>query len=151
MLMLGMTVSLLWSTHFLLLGAVTGAAMNALSALRCYVYYRVKPVKRNLWVPWLFMGLLCTATIFTWQGAVSLLPLAGSLCSILASWQRRPKAIRRLSLGSSPPWFVYNFISGSYPGMVVEVLLVMSNLIGQYRFDFKHPAHRRLLHATKAA
>jgi len=52
--------------------------------------------------------------------------------------------MRRLGLLSSPPWFTYNFISGSYPGMVIEVLLVTSNLIGQYRFDLK-PAFRNKL------
>ncbi len=149
MIALGVAVSLLWSTHFLLLGATTGAAMNLLSAGRGYVYYRVHPNKRNTWVLWLFVGLTAIATALTWQGMISLLPFAGSLSSVVAFWHRKPKMIRRLAFLSSPPWLTYNIIVGSYPGIVVEILLMASNLIGQYRFDLKHPVHHKLLRVTK--
>ena len=149
MLVLGMMASLLWSSHFFLLGALTGAAMNLLSTVRSYVYYKVKPTKKNRWVLWLFEALTVIATALTWAGLISLLPLVGSLFSVIAFWHKKPKIIRRLAIGSSPPWFVYNTIIGSYPGMAVEVLLVTSNLVGQYRFDFRPVIHRRVSHLTK--
>lgn len=139
-----MTASLLWAAHFFLLGAATGSAMNLLSATRAYTFLRVKPTKRNRWVMWTFAGLLVLATGLTWQGVLSLLPLTGSLFGVIGDWQRKPKMIRRLNFGSSPPWLVYNVISGSYPGIVVEVLRMTSNLIGQYRFDIKPATRRRL-------
>lgn len=143
MLLLGMTASLLWTVHFFLLGALTGSALNLLSSIRSYTFLKVKPNRRNRWVMWLFAGLLALATILTWQGLLSLLPLIGSMFGIIGDWQKKPKMIRRLNFGSSPPWLIYNVISGSYPGMVVEVLRMTSNLIGQYRFDFKKPASLR--------
>lgn len=151
MLILGMMVSLLWSTHFLLLGAATGAAMNLLSATRSYVYYKVPPTKKNQWIMWFFVFITAIATAFTWKGPISLLPFIGSLFSIIAFWQKNTKYIRRLALGSSPPWFIHNAIVGSYPGMVVEVLLVISNLIGQYRFDFKHVTRQKITRANRTS
>lgn len=140
-LLLSMTASLLWTAHFFLLGAITGSAMNLLGATRAYSFLKVEPTRRNRWVMWSFAGLLVVATALTWQGPLSLLPLAGSLFGVVGDWQKRPKMIRRLNFGSSPPWLVYNVVSGSYPGVVVEVLRMTSNLVGQYRFDFR-PALR---------
>lgn len=137
MLLLGVCSCLLWTTHFFLLGAMTGAAMNLVAAVRGYVYIRVKPNKKNRWVMWSFICLLATATAVTWHGTLSLLPFTGSLFSVIGDWQKKPKMIRRLNLGTSPPWLVYNVISGSYPGVVVEILKTGSNLIGQYRFDLR--------------
>jgi inner membrane protein len=139
-----MTASLLWTAHFFLLGAATGSAMNLLSATRAYTFLRVKPAKRNRWVMWSFAGLLAIAAGLTWQGPLSLLPLTGSLFGVIGDWQRKPKMIRRLNFGSSPPWLIYNVVSGSYPGIVVEILRMTSNLIGQYRFDIKPATRRRL-------
>lgn len=148
-LLLGMTASLLWSAHFFLLGAATGAALNLLSTVRTYIYLKIKPGKHNRWIMWSFAGLLVIATILTWHGAISLLPLVGSMFSVLGDWQKKPKYIRRLNFGSSPPWLVYNVISGSYPGITVEILKMTSNLIGQYRFDFRPVARARRAYAYK--
>jgi len=149
MLILGMSACLLWSAHFFLLGAVTGAAMNSLGTVRSYVYYRVKPTKRNRWILWSFIGIITILTALTWQGIISLLPFIASVLNLVAYWQKKPKHIRRLALASSPPWFIYNMISGSYPGMIVEVLLMISNLIGQYRFDLKTTYRNKLLRAFR--
>jgi hypothetical protein len=149
MLLLGLSACLLWTTHFYLLGAMTGSAMNLLAAGRFCVYYRVKPSKQNRWILWSFIGLTALATALTWKGMISLLPFIGTASGAIAFWQKKTKYIRRLALVSSPPWFTYNVIVGSYPGMVAEALLMSSNFIGQYRFDFKSALHRKLLRVAK--
>lgn len=149
MLLLGLSACLLWATHFYLLGAVTGSAMNLLAAVRFSVYYRTKPSKQNRWVMWFFVGLTALVTVLTWKGMISLLPFIGTACGVIAFWQVKTKYIRRLALISSPPWFIYGAIVGSYPGMAAEALLMGSNLIGQYRFDFRTVFRKKLLRATK--
>jgi len=148
MLMLGLLTCLLWATHFYLLGAMTGSAMNLLAAGRFYVYYRVKPSKQNHWISWLFVGLTALAAALTWQGMISLLPFIGTTSMVIAFWQTNPKYIRRLALASSPPWIIYGAIVGSYPVIVAEALLMSSNFIGQYRFDFNTALRRKLLRKT---
>lgn len=148
-LLLGMTASLLWSAHFFLLGAATGSALNLLSTVRTGIYLRVRPSRRNMWIMWSFAGLLALATVLTWHGLISLLPFMGSMFGVLGDWQKRPKYIRRLNFGSSPSWLVYNVISGSYPGIAVEILKMSSNLIGQYRFDLKPAIRSRLMRLSR--
>jgi hypothetical protein len=145
MLLLGMGASLLWSVHYLLLAAPTGVAMNILGASRGYIYHRTRPTKQNRWILWTLICVTMAATVLTWQGIISLLALIGSLGNVIAYWQTKPKYIRRLALISSPSWLTYNAISGSYPGVVAEILSITSNLLGQYRFDFKRISRRNLL------
>lgn len=145
MILLGLCGCLLWAGHFFLLGALTGAALNTVAAVRFYVYYRTKPSKRNIWIMWFFIGVTILATALTWQGWISLLPFIGTASGVIAFWQKKTKYIRRLALVSSPPWLTYAIIVGSYPGIVVESLLLISNLTGQARFDFKKFQYRKLL------
>jgi hypothetical protein len=150
MLLLGLSGCLLWATHFYLLGAVTGSAVNLIAAMRFSVYYKTKPSSQNRWILWSFIGLTALATAFTWKGAISLLPFIGTASGVIAFWQKKPKYIRRLALISSPPWFIYAAIVGSYPGMIAETLLMSSNFIGQYRFDFKSVFRKKLRLAKPA-
>lgn len=142
MLALSVVASLLYSVHFFLLGAPTGAAMNFINAIRYYAFGKVSPSKQNAWVLYVFLIIIATATWLTWQGWFSVLAALGSALSTLAFWQNNPTYIRRISMGVPPLWFSYNAIAGSYAGMVVEVFLFISNLIGQYRFDMIKPKTR---------
>jgi hypothetical protein len=136
MLLLGLATCLLWAMHFYFLGAMTGFAMNLIAAGRFLAYYKTKPAKQNRWLMWLFIGITALATTLTWKGAISLLPFIGTACMVIAFWQTNTKHIRRLALASSPPWIIYGVIVGSYPVIAAETLLMVSNLIGQYRFDY---------------
>jgi hypothetical protein len=55
----------------------------------------------------------------------------------MASGQLNTKNIRRVALLAPPLWFSYNFLTHSYPGMFIEIFVICSNIIGQYRFDAK--------------
>ncbi len=129
--------AILYALHFFLLGAITGGAMNLIGAIRSAAYYRYPPSKNRRWLFMLFVLIAFIAAGFFWQGPLSLLALAGTLSYGVAYWQHDPTHIRRYLMISFPLWFVYNAVSGSYPGMAIEVIMAISNLISQYRFDFK--------------
>lgn len=150
MLTLQLIAALLYAVHFYLLGAITGAALNATGAARNYAFTRHSD-KRSWWLPGAFIAVFCLVTALTWQGPLSLLPLGGMISGTLAFWQRTPNHIRLIALISPPLWFTYNFISGSYPGMLVETIMFGSNLIGIYRFDIRRlePAGNATLEPKK--
>lgn len=135
MLALATVAACLFASHYFLLGAMTGAVMNLIGAARSFVFMHVKPRKSNRWVLYLFLGAAIVATAATWHGPISLLALAGTGCSAVASWQRNPRLIRRFALATPFPWFVYAILTGSIAGMVVEMMSLTSNLIGRHRHD----------------
>lgn len=143
MLKLAMLAALIYAIHFFLLGAITGAAMSLISGGRNFVFYRFITGKKNPIVLVVFISLSVGATYLTWQGPVSLLALGGSIAATFAFWHTKPKHIRRWAVLAPPLWFTYDAISGSFPGMLIQVITLGSNLIGEYRFDFRGHAHAR--------
>jgi hypothetical protein len=143
MLKLVAAAAVLYAVQFCLLGAFTGAAMNIIGAARSYTFYKIRPSKRHQWILIVFIGLAIIGAIVTWQGVLSLLPTLGSICGGIAIWHKKPKQIRRWSLVASPLWFIYNAYSGSYAGMAIDVIMLSSNLLGEYRFDINHKSNMR--------
>jgi inner membrane protein len=141
MLKLCMVSGILYAIHFFLLSAPTGAIMNLIGIGRAYTYGGITPNRRHISVLIVFSVLAIAGGIITWQGPLSLLPIGGFICNGIAYWHTEPKQIRRWALTASPLWFTYNAVSGSYPGMLIEVVMLCSNLLGEYRYDFRHKAH----------
>lgn len=136
MLHVSMFGQILYAIHFALLGAFTGSLMNIIGAVRSYLFARIDTKKKPMILFYVFVSMYLIALFFTWKGPISVLPVIGMISGTIAFWQTNPRHIRMIGLISPPLWFTYNFISGSYPGMLAEVVLLSSNLIGIYRFDF---------------
>lgn len=137
MLKLMLIASVLYSVHFFLLGALTGAALNALNAIRSYVYANKNEKKwASHWFwPIIFIFSCVVVCVLTWQGRYSILPaLSASLQSVIL-WSNKTKMIRYLSLTVPPFWLTYNIIVGSIPGIIIEILVFCSVCVAIYRFD----------------
>ena len=123
--------------HFALLGAWTAVAMNAISAIRTYVFHQ-RDIKgwanKRIWF-YLFLGLFWIVGFLVWEGSFSLFPILAMTAETIGLWMEKTRHIRLLNIIPRPLWFTYNFIVGSYAGMVTEVFVFCSILIGIFRFD----------------
>ena len=126
-----------YAIHFGLLGAVSGSAMNVIALLRCLVFYRRgerKWADSPVWIP-VFLAVIVGATAVFWEGPKSLLTFAGMVCTTFAMRAAAARAVRLLNLPSDPLWLIYNAISGSISGVVTEIGIMCSILIGFLRHD----------------
>jgi hypothetical protein len=135
MLLLSMTATTLYAVSFVYLHAYTGALIDSIAAVQCYAFYRSKSIKQNMTVFVAFRAIAAVATIVTWAGIISLLPFIGSVISGFASSQIKTKNIRRIALLSVPFWLSYAILVHSYPSIFIDIFVLCSNLLGQYRFD----------------
>lgn len=131
--------SLLWALHYVLLGAPTGAAVNVLRAGRDYAFDRFR---RHKWIYPTSLVLLVLVAILSWHNWTSIFPIIATTIGTTALWQKSPRRIRFLSLFVPPFWFLYNVTNGSIAGMVNDLIIFSSVLVGIYRFDV-HPKIRR--------
>lgn len=145
MLSLAAIAAILYACSFFLLHAYTGAALNLIGGIRCYLFMKSKSAKDSLLVFGLFASISSIAAYLTWVGPLSLLALAGTISSSISGGQLSTKWMRRAGLLAPPLWFSYNLIIRSYPGMFIELFVLASNAIGQYRFDFRSPRERSTL------
>lgn len=125
-----------FTIHFLMLGAYTGALMNFIAAVRSVVFANKdkKWGKSNWWI--VFFSLVCiVAVAFSWEGAKSLLPMAGMVLTTISWGIEKANLVRLISLPSSPLWIVYNFISSSMAGVLTEVFVMISIITAMIRLD----------------
>ena len=127
-----------WTLHFILLGALTGAAMNAASILRAGAFFvAAKKHSHSRVVFMAVMALFFGMAVLTWQGWVSALPLVAMTLSTVAMWQKSPQHMRAIIIVSTPFWIAYNIINASIAGVVTEVLLAISAAVGLYVYRRK--------------
>ena len=111
--------------------------MNLIEAGMVYVAYakETKPwAKRKAW-PYLFILLFVLVSLITAKSFIDFLPALAQIFGTAAVWQSNPRTIRFIMLVPRPLWFVYNFFVGSYAGIVTEIFILISVLVGIMRFD----------------
>ena len=136
---------LFFSVQFLLLGSYSGFALNIIGVFNSLIYYFKSENKRfaqgPMWlvifsVAYLGAGLVVSLTTGKW---LEFLPSVAMVFNLFTRYSGNLKAIRLAQLlVSSPFWFAYDFVAGSYGGCLNEVLAVSSAAIALIRYDLPH-------------
>ncbi len=130
-----------WATHFGLLGAWAGCILNVIGMARCIVFAdRGRDTKMGRiadWLGWLpiFIVLSCGATLLTWKGPFDLLPMLGMVLTTFALRATSSTTVRLLTLPNDPMWLIYNASEGSVSGVLTEVAIMCSIIVGMIRHD----------------
>ncbi len=119
----------------MMLGATTGALLNGIAVFREIVfYYRCdkKWASHRFWL-YLFVVLMGISPVFTWMGAVSILPTAGSVVSVFAFYCEKPQHTRLLGLAAMLPWLIYAMIITNYGLLLTTTIQFFSAVLGLIR------------------
>lgn len=127
----------LFAVHYSLLHAWTGMTLNLIEALMVYVSYQgeTKPWAKQKFWPYVFILLFIIAGLAISRTLIGILPIIAQSFGTIAAYQKNPRAIRFIMLVPRPLWFLYNLSVGSYAGMVTEIFILLSVVIGIIRFD----------------
>lgn len=154
--------SLLFAIHYIFLHAWIGVAMDLIGTVRNIIFsYNVQKNKSNQW--WIIgfatftVGVGIATIISSWENMLigtqwlssnylttTLLAIFCSILSIIAKFIstvgygfNNPQLIRKINLASSSCWLSYNFIYFSIPGVVNELMVLISDSIALIRFRKK--------------
>lgn len=147
MLRIQLVSGLVWTLHYILLGALSGAGFNFMTSVRNYLFVRYR---KQTWLFWVVIVAYFFTVLVTWKNWTSIFPLVASIVSTIAFWQKNPRHIRFLGLLVPPFWFTYNLLNGSYPGMLGDMITLSSILVGIYRFDVL-PVYRKRISSRNRA
>lgn len=119
--------NILFTLHYLMLGADTGAALSVLSVLQAaaaiplgerpgfrYVYLATLPV-------------IAGTLALTWNGAPSVFASLGTALVSLGRYQTDIYRMRLVLFAAGPGWFIHNLIVWSVPGMTTDALCATLN------------------------
>ena len=126
--------SLVFSLHYLLLGAFPAALLNAVGIIRNIVYNRKdKKALLDKAVPWVFAVMMVVLGLWSWQGIHSFLVIAGIGINTVCLSLKNPQNIRKSILVSSPLVLMYDVFEFSLGGMIYETVVIISSVIGIVR------------------
>lgn len=121
--------------HYLLIGAVSGFALNTVGMVRNAVYAnRDKKVFASPVWPYVFAMIMLAAGILTWQDWRSVLIVCALIINSLALSMQNAQHIRYSLLITCPLVMVYDMLLYSYGGIVFEGMSIVSAVIGIIRF-----------------
>ena len=127
----------LWTTHFIILGVVTGAAINGLQVVRTIIFSQKENKKWASWPGWIAVFSLVTIIlgVVTYENPLSILPVIGTIFATVSMWMKKPLTIRLLTFPVSITWCIYDGASGSIAGVCNEIFCIISIIIAIIRID----------------
>lgn len=128
----------LFAIQYFLLGSYTGMAVDIVATVRGIVFYNKekKWASSKIWIV-AFCLMFAVSGIFTWQGVSSLLVTGAMILNTFSFSCTKPVLVRSTILISSPLMLVYNILTGSIGGIINEICVELSSIIGLIRYDLK--------------
>ena len=124
--------SIFYGGQYLLLGAITGFAMNIVSIIRnIWFYINAKKEQKNNIIVFIILCLIAIVSgIISYDNLFSLIPIAATILFTYSVWQDNTKIYRWLSLPISALWITYNICFKSVFGIIAELVLLMFEIVG---------------------
>ena len=141
-LILNIIANVLQAISFLLLGGLTGVAMDIIYIARD-VFFIVDENKhgksdevtiRDVAILIGFITVIIVLTMFTYNGLTSLLSVVATIISTFAVWQKSTKVYKVLGIPVSIAWLGYHISLKSIFAIILESILFISTIIG-YRME----------------
>ena len=127
-----------YTAHLMLLGAFTGGVSYMINTLRSLCLSSRWKFARSRGACAVLCLMQLAALALTWNGWISLLPVAANIATTLAGYTNNPRKIRLAGmLINSPLWIVYSIFAGSLAGILDEVVTEISMAVSIVRFGWK--------------
>ncbi len=126
---------LLWTVHFLMLGAYSGAFTNIVCAIRGFIFAQrgKKKWASSIVVPIFFCLFTLSVTLVSWAGFKSLLPVVGSCLGLIGYWCNDPKNIRKFNFPGLVLWLIYGILTLSLSTIICNIVSITSIIITEIK------------------
>lgn len=117
--------------HYLLLGAYSGCITKLLAIFRdCFIILKKNCNNfLNYFYLIFFIILYIIASIFTFNGILSILPLLAALIYTIFIWNGNELRLKKIAFICYFIWLIYNIFVMSISGIVSNVISIVSTLI----------------------
>ena len=130
---------LCYTTHLLLLGALTGGISYILNTVRSFCLSSKSGFLKSKTMCLLICALQVLTLCFTWSGWLSILPVVANIASTIGGYTHNGRKIRIAGMFiNSPLWIVYNICVGSWAGLLDEIISEASMIISIFRYGWKN-------------
>lgn len=118
------TSNFIYTVHYFLLGALSGAFCSLIGIIRNIVLIKFNNKKI---ISIIFTILYLIVTIIFYEGIYSLFPFIANSCYLISLTTKNKKLILIGAIISSIGWIIYSIFVNSYVSIITESILVISN------------------------
>lgn len=122
-----------------LVGAYTGASLSVLNFIRTVFFMNKEKFGKSTYFLLLiiFLFLAVINCIFSWQGAISLLPTIGTMIRIYCLWQENMTLVRVSGLTTGITYGLYYVYYHSWFLVLGDIVLFIVSMLSIYKHDLK--------------
>lgn len=121
-------------THYFLIGAWSGMALNAVSTVRNILFFQVeKKGGSSRKLSYIFAVIMTIVGILTWQDWYSVFMVAALAINCIGMGYTNPQSTRKSILITSPMALIYNCFVWSVGGVIFEAMSIISAALGIWR------------------
>ncbi|MBR1413659.1 MAG: YgjV family protein [Bacilli bacterium] len=124
-----------FTTHYILLEAVTGTACNVLGFIALIlIYFFSKDEKKKKILVLILIPLLILMSFLSYENIFSLFPVIACLLTFNSFLSKEESKIRFIGIISAVCWLIYAIIHGSYSAIIFEVVTVVATTIAYVKY-----------------
>lgn len=127
------------SIYAFTLNALTGAVLQLINFIRTFIYIQKYKINKKIYflILLIFEGIVIANCVYTWVGAISLLPTIGSIIRTYCLWQSRMRLIRISGITTGITYGLYYLFYGSWFIVAGYIILIIVGAISIYENDIK--------------
>lgn len=128
-----------FGVQFSLLGAYSGCLSLFINIIRNVMLTKYNEYKLIRWKGWIgvFSVSAVLAALITWNGPISLLPVAGTIAGTAAYWTNNARNIRTANLTvNAPCMLIYDVLVKSWGGVLNESITIIAIVVSIIRFGW---------------
>lgn len=127
-----------FTTHYILLGALTGSVCNILGFIALiFIYFFSDDIRKKKILVIILVPLLGVMTYLSYENIYSLFPVVGCLLTFISFLSKKVNKIRFVGIISTACWLIYAIIYVSYSAIIFEVIILIAAVIA-YIKNKKH-------------
>lgn len=134
LLLLQLANSAIFCLHYLLIGAISGMALNLVGLTRNVVFFRrnLKGKKDKL-TPIIFTVITAIVGIISWEAWYSIFVFSGMVIHAFCMAFSNAQNVRKSILVTSPLVIIYDVFAHSVGGAIYETVAIVSSVLGIVR------------------
>lgn len=129
--------NIFYALQYLMLDAYAGLFVSLIGMFRSMIFLKFEKEKKEipLYVLFVIWGLVLYSGILSYDGLISLIPLATSFIYAWVIWQKNLKIFRMFCLVNALSWIFYNYVVGAYVGAISSIIELVFAIIAVVRLD----------------
>lgn len=121
----------IFSIHYFLLNALTAAVLNLIGIIRGIMFYNKKEVNKkyiSYFIGYILLYLI--VGIITYDDIFSIFPIIAYILYTISVFNSKELIMKIINLIISLMWIIYDLSYLSYGGIISDILMIITGLIG---------------------